>query len=133
MNNELSALFPTESIAWVGKRPVKIKPVAFKDFELFGRASVKALGLLCDPTVDQISKSTSRADIKDLRALISACTDLGSWRINRLPATVILQLAGEVIIQNADFFGQALLHTEKRLAGALQFSDSLEQGTASAK
>lgn len=123
MSSDLSVLFPQPREMLVGDQVVNISAVTFQDFEAFGASASKAIAFISDPTPLQLMQAAANGMTDALLSLVLTCTDLSKERALLLPASVILQIASEVIVENSDFFGQALLHVESRLVGALQSND----------
>lgn len=113
--NELEILFPEATRIKVGRRLVSIRPVEFRDFDKFGQASAELMGILAKGDMTLVYTWAERAGV--LRTILSACTDMSSWRINRLPISVAVELMLHVIAQNSRFFGQALVNAAHLLAG----------------
>jgi hypothetical protein len=103
-------LFPEPQTVWLGKKPVRITPVQFCDFDRFGAAAAAVLQLLGSGTAVPALAELSRRS-GDLRTILRSCTSLSRWRIDRLPAPVAVQLMLAVIRANSDFFAQALTTT----------------------
>jgi len=113
--NELQILYPTSTRVKVGRRWVSIRPVEFRDFDKFGQASAELLAILAKGELASLCTWSERAGV--LRSILSACTDLSRWRINRLPISVAVELMLHVIAENSRFFGQALANAVPLLAG----------------
>jgi hypothetical protein len=113
--SELEILFPPPYAVTVQGRRVLIKPVALRDFELFGKASAELLALLADPS--NFRAMAYAANRANLRAILGKATDLSAYRVWRLPAVAAVELMAHVVAVNSGFFHQALITLEQSLHG----------------
>lgn len=112
----LALLFPEPERIEVQGRKVEIHPVALRDFDLFGRASTALFGFLADGSplaVGTFGKEHGAL----LKQLITKTTSLSRWRIARLPASVAVQVAVQVVRVNAGFFAEAQAAAAVALVG----------------
>lgn len=114
-------LFPQPSYVTVSGRKVEIRPVAFKDFESFGRAAGMVLAMAGSKTAEEVFVYASR--IGAIEPILVSATSLSKRQISKLPGVVVIQLMFEVIRVNKSFFEQALVSAESALAGAQLPSD----------
>ena len=113
--NDLEILFPTPTRIKVGRRVVAVRSVEFRHFDEFGQAAAELMAILAKGDLAMLYTWAERAGA--LRSILSTCTDLSGWRINRLPISVAVELMLHVIAQNSRFFGQALANAAPLLAG----------------
>jgi hypothetical protein len=113
--SDLEILFPPPYAVLVKGRRVLIKPVALRDFDLFGKAAGELLGLLADPS--NLRVMAYAANRANLRAILGKATDLSAYRVWRLPAVVAVELMAHVVRVNSSFFEQALVTLAQSLAG----------------
>ncbi len=113
--SDLRILFPEREVVSIHGRRVEIRPVALRDFEVFGAAAADLIALLAEPTdaaVMAYAKNT-----KNLKAIIGRATNLSVWRASRLPAVTVVELMVHVVRLNSGFFDQALIGLATALDG----------------
>lgn len=113
--SDLEILFPPPYFVSVQGRRVQIKPVALRDFELFGKAAGPLLGLLADPSNLRVMAYAANRD--NLRAILGKATDLSAYRLWRMPAVVAVELMAHVVAVNSSFFDKALVALARALPG----------------
>ncbi|MCY1287922.1 hypothetical protein D9M68_448280 [compost metagenome] len=105
--SQLSVIFPEPVELPLGRHAIQIRPVEFRHFAMFGRAAGQLLAVAANASYEQALAYAER-NATDLRRLLRATTSLSRWRLSRLPAAVLLQVALQVVRVNGDFFAQAL-------------------------
>lgn len=113
--SDLNILFPEREIVSVQGRRVEIRPVALRDFEVFGAAAGALISLLADPNDAAMMAYASKT--ANLKAIIGRATNLSVWRASRLPAVVVVELMVHVVRINSGFFDQALVSLVSALSG----------------
>lgn len=113
--SDLQVLFPEREIVSVQGRRVEIRPVAFRDFDVFGAAAAELIALLASPTDSAVMAYASKA--ANLKAIIGRATNLSMWRAARMPAVAVVELMVHVVRVNSGFFDQALIGLETVLSG----------------
>lgn len=113
--SDLRILFPEREVVSIHGRRVEIRPVALRDFEVFGAAAADLIALLAEPT--DASVMAYAKNTKNLKAIIGRATNLSVWRASRLPAVTVVELMVHVVRLNSGFFDQALIGLATALDG----------------